>query len=88
MVICTGACVVFACADFEVKEDNISLDLSSDILKIEEIMNFAKDLESVQSNLESKRINQKKAETQIQVIMEPLIQNGKHLQSQILNYLK
>lgn len=87
LVICSSACALVACDDFGAKENNISLDVSNNILEIEEILSFAGNLELIQLDLENKRINQKDAEAQIQIIMEPLIQNGKHLQSQMLNSL-
>lgn len=64
------------------------LDLSSKVLKYEELKDISQKVNKYNQEIATKRIDARTAEEEIQNLLEPLVENGEVLHSEMINFLK
>lgn len=72
----------------EISTNENKLDLSKKVLKFDEMKLISQRIISYQKEISTKRIDSRTAEEEMQVLLEPLVNNGEELHSEMINYLE
>lgn len=64
------------------------LDLSKKVLKFDEVKLISQRISEYQKEVSTKRIDSRTAELEMQVLLEPFVNNGEILHTEMINYLE
>ena len=81
--------LLISCSNDENTSNNSDkLDLSKKVLKFDEIKLISQKVSKYQKEIVTKRIDARTAEEEMQELLEPLVENGEDLHSEMITFLQ